>query len=76
MPRKRKRSRSPIEEALAQLIQNEASFLGRMVEADREISDMRKAWARIDQTIAKIMPILERLPDAIRDQIGFLPQQG
>lgn len=78
----RKRATEPgrnnhLEEALALLIQNQASFLSQMVEMNR-ISTQR--FARIEEELAGIRTILLRheqilqgLPETIRKKIGFKP---
>jgi hypothetical protein len=69
-------------EAMALLIQNQASFLGRIAEIDRVASER---FARLETDIAAILRVLaehgrvladhgrllERLPEAVRDKIGF-----
>jgi len=60
------------------LIQNQASFLGRLAEAERVSSER---FARIEADIAAILRVLaehsrllERLPEAVREKIGFKVQ--
>jgi hypothetical protein len=81
--------RDRLEEAMALLIQNQASFLSDMRQIERASSER---FARIETDMNAIMRILadhsriladhgriladhgrllERLPDAIRDKIGF-----
>ncbi len=71
-----------LEEAMALLIQNQASFLGRLAEIEREGSDR---FRRIENDMAAILRVLsehgrlladhsrmlEQLPEAVRDKIGF-----
>jgi hypothetical protein len=73
---------SHLEEAMALLIQNQAAFLGRVAEMDRVSSDR---FARIDERFARLESnmtavlrvlaehgrLLEALPEAVRDKIGF-----
>jgi hypothetical protein len=74
--------REHLEEAMALLIQNQASFLCDMREIERANSDR---FSRIEATMASILRVLdehgrvltehsrmlERLPEAVRDKIGF-----
>jgi hypothetical protein len=64
-----------LDEAMAMLIQNQAAFLGRMAEIERATSER---FGRIEQEMVAIRRILsehsrllERLPEAVRDKIGF-----
>jgi hypothetical protein len=73
-----------LEEAVALLIQNQASFLSQMMEMNRLSSER---FARIEQELANIRAILQRheqilqglpeilrnLPETIRERIGFKP---
>jgi hypothetical protein len=66
--------RDHLEEAMALLIQNQASFL-RERDIERTSSER---FSRIESTMSAILRVLdehgrllERLPDAIRDKIGF-----
>ena len=68
-----------LEEAMAMLIQNQAAFLGRLSETDRVSSER---FARIEADIAAILRVLsehgrllERLPEAVREKIGFATKQ-
>lgn len=63
---------------MALLIQNQAAFLGRLSDLDR---DTAQRFARIEADLATILRvlaehgrILERLPEAVREKIGFKPQ--
>jgi hypothetical protein len=67
-----------LEEAMAMLIQNQASFLGRLLESDRVTGER---FARIEADMTAILRVLsehsrllERLPEAVRDKIGFKPK--
>jgi hypothetical protein len=68
-----------LEEAMAMLIQNQASFLGRLADAERASAER---FARIEGDMAAILRVLaehsrmlERLPEAVRDKIGFKAEQ-
>src|SRR5262245_18260631 len=78
-----------LEEAMIMLIQNQSGFLGRLAEIDRNTSqrltELERAnserFARIESEIAAIFRVLaehsrllERLPEAVRENIGFKGQ--
>jgi hypothetical protein len=74
-----------LDEAMALLIQNQATFLTRVSETDRRHLEFEREanerFARIEAQMEKIIRVhaehgrmLERLPEAIRDKIGFKPQ--
>jgi hypothetical protein len=82
MARARSNGRDRLEEAIAILIQNQAAFVAqmretekRMAETDREIADAERInserFARIEAILLDHSRILQALPDAIRDKIGF-----
>jgi hypothetical protein len=71
-----------LEEAMALLIQNQAAFLNRVAESDKRLSEMEREnserFARIERDMGSVLRvlaehsrILERLPEAIREKIGF-----
>jgi hypothetical protein len=64
-----------LEDALATLIQNQASFLARVSEIDSRVADMDRInserFARIETLLLEHNRILQALPDTIRDKIGF-----
>lgn len=79
MARAKSEKNGRLEEAIAILLQNQASFLARMAEMDR-ISSER--FARIEailiehsRILGEHTRILERLPEAIREKIGFKAPQ-
>jgi hypothetical protein len=64
---------------MALLIQNQASFLRDMRDMERANSER---FSRIEATMASILRVLdehgrmlERLPEAVREKIGFKGQQ-
>jgi len=74
-----------LEEAMALLIQNQAAFVSRLAETDRIHAQFEREtaerFARIEAQMAEIIRVLsehgrllERLPEAIRDKIGFKGQ--
>ncbi len=69
----------------ASFVQNQTSFLARMAQTDKEIADLRRRDAelrqetaerfrRIEAILLEHSRILQALPDAIRDKIGFKPE--
>ncbi len=67
---------------MAMLIQNEAAFVGRLADNDKCFVDYERAtaerFARIEMDMAAILRVLgehsrllERLPEAVRENIGF-----
>jgi hypothetical protein len=78
MARARSNRNGRLEEAMATLLQDQASFLARMSEIDARVSEMDRInserFARIESLLlADHNRILEALPDAIREKIGFKP---
>ncbi|TMQ30712.1 MAG: hypothetical protein E6K70_23760 [Planctomycetota bacterium] len=70
---------------MALLIQNQAAFVSRLAETDRIHAQFEREtaerFARIEAQMAEIIRVLsehgrllERLPEAIRDKIGFKGQ--
>jgi hypothetical protein len=77
--------RDRLEAAMALLIQIQAAFLSRVSETDRRHLEFeretRERFERIEKQIAEIIRVLnehtrllERLPEAIREKIGFKGQ--
>lgn len=72
-----------LEEAMALLIQNQASFVAQLRVTDREIAELRRAT---DEKFAQIVAILNEhgrillrlvdvLPEAVKDKIGIKPEE-
>jgi hypothetical protein len=68
-----------LEEAMAMLIQNQVAFLSRLSDTERATSER---FGRIEKDMTAILRVLsehgrllERLPEAVRDKIGFKGQQ-
>jgi hypothetical protein len=77
--------RDRLEEAMALLIQNQAAFVAHAAETDRLHTKLEREtnerFARIEAQMAEIIRvlnehsrILEQLPEAIREKIGFKAQ--
>jgi hypothetical protein len=75
---------SRLEEAMALLIQNQAAFVSQMADSNRQQVELKRQsderFARIEAQMSEIVRVLkehsrvlERLPDAVRDKIGFKP---
>jgi hypothetical protein len=75
-----------LNEAMALLIQNQAAFLNHISETDRQHAkferEANERFTRIEAQMEQIIRILaehsrilERLPETIRDKIGFKGQQ-
>ncbi len=77
MARAKNAGNGRLEEALATLIQNQAAFVARMAEIDARVAEMDRTnsarFARIEALLIEHNRILQALPDAIREQIGFKP---
>jgi hypothetical protein len=75
MARARSQGNGRLEEAIAILIQNQASFLARIAEMDRRFTETEQLnsvrFARIEALLLEHTRILQALPDAIREKIGF-----
>jgi hypothetical protein len=77
---------SRLEEALATLIQNQASFVANQRETDRlhaelqretraDIANIKSQMAEIIRVLNEHTRTMERLTEAVRDRIGFKSQQ-
>jgi hypothetical protein len=78
--------RSHLEEAMALLIQNQASFLRDMRDMERanserfsriesELAAIRNVLIEHGHVLAEHGRLLERLPEAVREKIGFTGRQ-
>jgi hypothetical protein len=77
--------RDRLDEAMAMLIQNQAAFVAQHADLERRHLELRseavERFARIEAQIAQIIQVLtdhsrqlERLTEAVRDNIGFKAQ--
>ena len=82
----RKAANGQLEEAMAVLINNQSSFLTQMTHSNAQIAQLNarseERFFRIESELAEIKAILLRheqmlqaLPEAIRERIGFTPPQ-
>lgn len=82
MARTKNEGNSRLEEAMALLIQNQASFLARIAEIDSRVAEMDRIsserFGRIEtllldhsRILAEHTRILQALPETIRQKIGF-----
>src|SRR5439155_25376524 len=84
--RRTRNGRGSLEEAMALLIQNQTVFLNRMGDFDRELIELKRdhdrefvefkqdttgRLANIESLLIRHEQILEGLPEAIRQKIGF-----
>jgi hypothetical protein len=75
----KRNGRDRLEEAMTLLIQNQATFLTRLSETDKELALLRKQtderFARIENVLSQLIQLVQGLPDAVKDKIGFRPKQ-
>jgi hypothetical protein len=88
MARAKNQTNGRLEEAIAILLQNQAAFLARASEIDRQRSELQQRvfemdrlnserFARIEAILIEHTRILRALPEAIREKIGFkVPEQS
>ncbi len=60
-----------LEEALAMLINNQALFVGQMARMDDRFARIENELGEIKTILLHHQGILEQLPEAIRQKIGF-----
>ncbi len=67
-----------LEEAMTTMLTTQAAFLSRTSEMDREMAamrrdldDMRSMMSGITQQLDGVMKLIEKLPDAVKDKVGF-----
>jgi uncharacterized protein (DUF885 family) len=70
-----------LEAAMAMLMQNQAQFLTHLPETRQALAEADKKFARIEKDLDTIKSVLvrhetmlERLPEAVREKIGFKVQ--
>jgi hypothetical protein len=75
--RAKARTNGRLEEAMATLLQNQALFLGQMADMNHRIEER---FARLEailfqhsQILNEHTRILQALPEAVREKIGFNP---
>ena len=66
-----RRSTNGLEGALAQLLQNQAQFVAQMSEDRQRFARIEKDLDLIKALLLKHEEMLEKLPEAIREKIGF-----
>lgn len=64
---------SRLEEALAILINNQASFLSQMAKAEERFFRIERKLADIEAILLRHEQILQSLPEAVRQKVGFSP---
>ena len=77
MPTK-KNGAGNLKSALAQLIQNQAQFVGQLAETNKRLGQSDEKFGRIEKDLDLIKALLlrhedtlKKLPEAIREKIGF-----
>jgi len=59
----------------ALFVQNHEKFLAEKAETDRRMAEYERTtdarFAQIEATLAELIRLLERLPEAVREKIGF-----
>jgi hypothetical protein len=79
MPKKTPPQNGRLENALANLLQTQTAFLTRLAEMDRELVELKRETSErltnIENILVQHAQILEGLPEAIRQKIGFKKQQ-
>ena len=75
------KANNSLEQALAVLIQNQATFVSNLNDTNQRFGRVERRFARIARELEQIREILLRheqilsnLPEAIRDKIGFTPR--
>jgi septal ring factor EnvC (AmiA/AmiB activator) len=63
----------------AQLAQQQTAFLARLSETDKELAALRKQtderFARIEGILFQLIRMVQDLPEAVKDKIGFNPAE-
>ena len=67
----RKNGNGTLESAMALLIQNQAEFLTHLTETRLAFARMEKDLDTIKAVLVRHETMLEKLPEAIREKIGF-----
>ncbi len=60
-----------LEQAMALLIQNQAAFLSHLTETHNEMREIRREFEEIRAILIRHEKLLNQLPEAIREKIGF-----
>ena len=63
-----------LEEALATLINNQALFVGQLARVDERFARIEAELTAIRTILLHHEQILEALPEAIRQKVGFKPR--
>lgn len=75
MAREKTNGNGRLEEAIAILIQNQASFVAQMAESNKRAAEMDRVnsdrFARIEALLVEYNRLLTALPEAVREKIGF-----
>lgn len=71
MATKTRNGNGNLQEAMALLIQNQAAFVSDMRENAKQSAEIRKDLGQIKAILIRHEHILNTLPEAIRQKIGF-----
>ena len=74
MARRNGGGRSPLEAALATLLQNQAIFVSHLDEDRQRFTRIERDLDVIKALLLKHEDMLQKLPEAVRDRIGFKGQ--
>jgi len=70
-------NQAALQQNITTLVQTQAAFVARMSETDSRIANMyqrmERRFANIEAILSELMRMIERLPEAVRDKIGFKP---
>jgi 1-aminocyclopropane-1-carboxylate deaminase/D-cysteine desulfhydrase-like pyridoxal-dependent ACC family enzyme len=76
-----KSSNRSLEAAMALLIQNQATFVAHLqrhenefAKINHELDEIKRSLLRHERILADLFDAIARLPDVIREKIGFKPQ--
>lgn len=67
-------TKNGLEQALAVLIQNQATFVGNLNETNQRFARIENDLAQIKTILLRHEQTLNQLPEAIRQKIGYKPR--
>jgi hypothetical protein len=70
-------NQAALQQNIATLVQTQAAFVARMSETDSRIAEMdrriERRFANIEAILSELVRMIERLPEAVSEKIGFRP---
>ena len=63
-----------LQQAMANLVNNQAQFIGHIARIDERLAKFDERLAHIERLLTEHLQILLGLPEAIRQKIGFKPR--